>query len=137
MTGAPTAARLLTLPRFLTFLRTLLALPLLSSGSVGDLSLPQLGLVLVVGQLGGVHAVVRAGLSRGGRGQQWLFLGGEVAGVVPALRVLLLLLLILEEMFDLVGHVQEDLLGNLPALQTLTGLQTQDRKTTTEKTLLQ
>lgn len=63
-----------------------------------------------------------AGLSGGGRGQQRLLLGGEAAGVVPAVGVLLLLLLILEEMFDLVGHVQELLLGNLATLQTLTGL---------------
>lgn len=91
-----------------------------------DLGLPQLGLVLIVRQLRCVHAFMRAGLGGGGRGQQRLLLGEVVAGVVPAVRVLLLqLLLVLEEVFDLVGHVQEVFLGDLAALQTLTGLQKQ------------
>lgn len=126
---APTAGRLLALRRLPTLLRTLIALPLLPSGSVGDLGLPQLGLVFIIGQLGRVHGVMRTGLSGGGRGQQWLLLG-EASGVVPVLRVLLLLFLILEEVLDLVGHVQEVLLGNLTALQTLAGLRSNSETTT-------
>ena len=124
---------LLARPWLLALLRTLLALPLLSGGAVRDLRLPQLGLVLVVRQLGGVHAVVGAGLSGGGSGQQLGFLGGEIRGVVPAVGALHLLLLILEEVFDLVGHVEEVLLGNLATLEAFTGLQRE--KTTVRGTL--
>lgn len=40
--------------------------------------------------------------------------------------MLLLLFLVLEEVLDLVSHVQEILLGNLPAFQTFAGLQHQE-----------
>lgn len=47
-----------------------------------------------------------------------------VAGTLPALGTLQLLLLVQEEVLDLVGHIQEVLLGKFAARQALTGLQT-------------
>lgn len=66
------------------------------------LRLPQLGLVLKVSQLSLVQGLRR-------RGQQCLP-GRKVCGSVPIFWMLLLLLLILEEVLDLMGHVQEVLL---------------------------
>ena len=86
--------------------------------------------MLVVRELGVVHGVAGPAPRGPGCGQQGLLLGGELAvgagavlvGGLPGVGALQLLLLVLEELVDLVGHGEELIVADLFALESLGGL---------------